>query len=594
VPSKLLLLIVFASAAIGCAPRGAAKGELAPGSFSSFEKSMIAEETARGEEDVRTVPPDSEAQFEFLLGQLALNEERYADALTHLEKASSLEKGSAPTLRKNLAQLYVRLGKVDEALAEVDHALVQAPQDLELLQLRAGILATRKEIPAAIEAYRKVIALSPPDHEDSYVLIGSLYAQNGDWAAARNVLKELIAKHPDSFFGYYYLGRMSEASGDTAAAEEAYRKALQINPEADAVSLDLARVYGVQKRFKEAIDLCTKVVEENPKNVAARNLLAQLLMGDNRVDKALQEFETVGKLEGDPTETRLKIALIKLQRRDLDGAVTELNLLLSQHPDNATAHYYLASAYAALKRHNDAVAEIKKIPEGGDFFVESRVLGALMLQQEKRLPEAVAFLNEALNAKADDVKLLSLRASFQHEAGDNKGAVKTAERLIELEPDKDKHYFTLGVFLDELGEKEKAMQAMRKAIELDPKNANALNYLGYTLAERGEKLEEAESLIRRALEIEKDNGFFLDSLGWLYYQQGKYADAVRELEKAVKFVPADAVILEHYALALTKSNNPKKALEVVEKALAHVGESDDKNVGERLQKLQTELKAKEN
>ncbi len=112
------------------------------------------------------------------------------------------------------------------------------------------------------------------------------------------------------------------------------------------------------------------------------------------------------------------------------------------------------------------------------------------------------------------------------------------------------------------------------------------------MAETGENLAEAEKLIRQALTLEKNNGYFLDSLGWLYYQQGKFKDATRELEKAVKMIATDAVILEHYALSLVKTNDKKKALETVERALLHVAESDDKEVGERLKKLRSELQSK--
>ena len=584
----LLLASVFSA----CARSGAAAGSAPDESNrrSTIDRSVVAEEASRASSDELKIPPQSDAQYNFLRGQLALNDENYSQALDYFKEASRLESSPAPTLRKSLAQLYIRLGRVDDALSEVNKALAQVPDDVDLLQLKGGILATRKDIPAAIETYRRVIDLSPAEHEDSYVLIASLYAQDGNVESAKDILRQLISKNSRSFFGHYYLGRMTEAGGDPAAAEQSYKKALEINPDADVVNLDLARVYGAQKRFKEAIEVCERIIKEDPKNTAARNLLAQLLIGDNRVEKALQEFEALGSLEEDPTDTRLKIALIKLQRRDLEGAVTELNLILSQHPENATARYYLASAYAGQKRMNDAVKEIRKLDAKDDYYVESRILGAFMLQQEKRFAEAIPFLNDALEAKPDDIKLLSLRATLEHESGNDAAAVKTAQRLIEIEPDKDRHYFTLGVFLDELGRKDEAIAAMQKAINIEPKNANALNYLGYTLVEQGNRLDEAEELIKRALAVEKDNGYYLDSLGWLYYRQGKYREAAKELERAAKLVSNDSVILEHYALALIKLNNRKKALEVVQQALTHTAESDDKQVGERLQKLLEELK----
>jgi tetratricopeptide (TPR) repeat protein len=590
--STLFVVSSLGLAFLGAGCAKAPSPEDSVGSQAAFQHSMLEEETERAQGSAVEIPKSSDAAYNFMRGQLALSKEDYNDALDYFKKAASLEKSPAPTLRKSLAQLYVRMGRMDDALEEVDKALKEDPDDTDLLQLRGGILAAKHETDAAIETYKKIIALSPPDHEDSYVLIASLYAQSGNLAGAKDILKQLVSKNPNSFFGYYYLGRMSEAGGDAAGAEQNYKKALSVNPDAEGVNLDLARVYGAQKRFPEAIELCRRVVDENPKNAAARNLLAQLLMGDNKVDKALQEFETLGQLEEDPTDTRLKIALIKLQRRDLEGAITELNLILAQHPENSAAHYYLSSAYAGMKRVNDALSEIRKIHGTDEYFVESRVLGAFMLQQEKRAAEGVKFLQDALSVKKDSPKLLTLLATMQHEAQQTADAVETIRHLIEVDPGKDKNYFTLGVFLDELGKKQDAIAAMRKAIELEPKNANALNYLGYTLVEQGQDLDEAESLIKRALDLEKDNGYFLDSLGWLYFTQQKYKDAARELERAAKLVPTDAVILEHYALALQKTDNIAKAKETAEKALLHAPESDDKQVAGRLKKLLSELKEK--
>ena len=574
---------------VGCAAKSPAPESIPPPK--TLQESLLNEETNRSQSKEFELPVSSSAQYDFLRGQLALAGEQYDEALQYLERAAKLETSPAPTLRRALAQLYIRTGKVEQALAEVDRALKESPKDVDLLQLRGGLLATKKDVKGAIETYRKILDIgSGQSIEETFVLIASLQAQDSDVIGAKATLNELLQKFPDSFFGHYYLGRMSEAAGELPEAAEHYKESLELNPQADSVQLDLARIYGAQKKFPEAISLVEAYVEENPKNVQARALLAQLLMGDNKVDKAIEQFEQVGSLQQDPTDARLKIALIKLQRRDLEGAITELNLVLAQHPEDNTAHYYLASAYAGLKRIEDAITEIKKIKSGEDYFAESRILGTLILQQEKRQEEALQMINDAAQIKPNDIKILSLRASLEHDLKNTPAAIETMKKVIEIEPAKDRHYFTLGVFLDEADRKQEAVEAMRKAIELEPKNANALNYLGYTMVEQGENLTEAESLIRQALAVEKDNGYFIDSLGWLLFQQGKFQEAVKELEKAAKKVPNDAVILEHYARALIKVGSKNAAETVLKKALEHAPTSDDKEVAARVKSLLDELK----
>ena len=583
-----LFLLLVLSLSGGCAV--VSHDEIERGSNGGVPQTVFEEEMRRKEGLEAEVPQSSTAHYNFMLGELALNSGSFAEALRFFGEAAKYETGSAPALRSRLAQLYVRAGRLQEALAEIDKTLQARPDDRELLGLRAGILATLHDTPAAIQTYEHIVSLSPEVEEEPYILMASLYAQEKDYKAAREKLNELLSKKPDSFFGYYYSAKIAEVAGDYAEAEALYAKALALNPEADAVHLDLARLYAAQKRFDRAAEVCEKVIAADPANIAARNLLAQLLLGQNRIDEALHEFEEVGKLEDDPSKTRFKIALIKLQRRDFDGAAVELSLLLAQQPDNAAARYYLASAYAGQDKYLDAVVELEKIKKGQQYYVEAKMLSAYLLRQQKQYQRAIHLVEETIGEQGEDVRLLALLSSLFHDINENGKAVAVAEKIVKLEPDKDAHYFTLGVYLDGDQRREEALECMEKAIELNPRNANALNYLGYSLAEKGERLDEAESFIRRALEVEADNGYFVDSLGWVFYRMSRFQDALREMERAVQLVPEDAVILEHYGMVLLKLDRKEEAMTVFEKALGYAPESDDKEVGGRLQSLLRELK----
>lgn len=555
---------------------------------SSFE-----EETSRAPSDERALSRESTAHYNFLLGQLALDNEKFDEALKYFRLAAEGEKGAAPTLRKSIAQIYVRMGKLDDALKEVETASKQSPNDLELLELKGGILAAKHDLSESIRTYEKIVEIQGSRATDeSFIMIASLQAQKEDLNGARETLKRLLAKNPKSFLGHYYLGRIFEASKEPQQAEASYLRALKISPDAESVKLDLARVYGVQKRFAEGIALCESVIKENPRNAQAENLLGQLLVGNNNLDKAVQAFEAAGKLEDDPSQMRLRIALIKIQRRDLEGAITDLNFVTAEHPENSLARYYLASALFSSGKVTESLREIEKFRVGEEFYEESQVLGVLALQQAKRYPEALGRLNEILKRKPRDAKLLTLQLALEREAQDLAAAEITARLLCDVEPKNENHRFILGTILDELGKHDEAIEAMKEAIEINPRNANALNFLGYSYAERGGNLTEAENLIQRALAEEKDNGYFIDSLGWVLYRQNRFKDAERELARAVSLTGGDSVILEHYAMALLKVGKKDEAREVIHRALEHAGESDDKEVAERLKKLlpQTEKK----
>ena len=561
------------------------------GSQGELQRALYGEAVTPGSEEDYEIPASSEAHYEYILGELAFKQEDFDGATRHLKAAAKIDNTPAPTLRKRLAQLYVRSGKLDDALEQINLAQAADQDDIELLQLRAGILATLKKSDEAIETYRKVIELSGPDNEEPYVFIASLYVQQNNLPAGEEVLKDLLQKNPDSFFGHYYIAKIYLGETKYDLAEKHYKRALELSPGAEPVQVELARVYALQKRFEEAIKLSEKVVEQNPANVKARTLLGELLLGKDRLDEALKEFEAIRELEEDPSDTRFKIALIKLQRRDLDGAELELRLILAQHPENSGARYYLASAYAAMKRTDDAIEQLKAIEPGQDFFQESKTLGAYLLRQRDRFSEAVDMLDELLKEKSDDTKLLQFKASLQRDGKDLDGAVATTKKLLELEPNNDQNYFNLGVYYDELTREEEAHAAMRKAIELNPKNSNALNFLGYTLAEKGHDLHEAETLVKQAIELEPTNGYFIDSLGWVYFKMGRLDDALRELQRSVALVPNDAVILEHLGLIYVQMKDETNARDTLKRALTHAADSEDKGAATRIEKALQDLGA---
>ncbi|MEK7829264.1 MAG: tetratricopeptide repeat protein, partial [Deltaproteobacteria bacterium] len=86
-------------------------------------------------------------------------------------------------------------------------------------------------------------------------------------------------------------------------------------------------------------------------------------------------------------------------------------------------------------------------------------------------------------------------------------------------------------------------------------------------------LEEALALIKKALAIKPESGHIIDSLGWVYYKMGEITLAVQELERAIKYMSDDHVVLEHLGDAYLKKGLKDKAIEIYDKIL----KADPKN-----------------
>ena len=138
-------------------------------------------------------------------------------------------------------------------------------------------------------------------------------------------------------------------------------------------------------------------------------------------------------------------------------------------------------------------------------------------------------------------------------------------------------YFQLGqMYYYGFGVEKNILEAEKwyqKGAEL--KHPESCNTLAYTWVERGEKLSEAKKLIDIALARHPNNSNFLDTLGWIYYKQGKYEKAVRELEQSVVIRP-NTVVLDHLGDAYSKLGKQAKAIKSWKEAIELANEKEKK------------------
>ena len=108
---------------------------------------------------------------------------------------------------------------------------------------------------------------------------------------------------------------------------------------------------------------------------------------------------------------------------------------------------------------------------------------------------------------------------------------------------------------------------MEKIIAIDSNHIQALNYLAYSYAETGEFLDEALRLAQKAIHLKPGDPYILDTIGWVFYKKGDMQQAIRFLEKSHSIQKDISIVAEHLADAYFKSQLPKKAKKMYEKAL---------------------------
>lgn len=139
------------------------------------------------------------------------------------------------------------------------------------------------------------------------------------------------------------------------------------------------------------------------------------------------------------------------------------------------------------------------------------------------------------------------RAGYRYQMeGELDQAIEHYQRSVAIHPTAEAHTF-LGWSLSFQGRLEEATAECLRAIEIDPDFGNPYNDIGVYLMQQG-KLDEAIPWLGKAKQARRyePRQFPFMNLGRVYLKQGRWWDALRELEGAVQAAPGDV----HAAKAL--------------------------------------------
>ena len=124
--------------------------------------------------------------------------------------------------------------------------------------------------------------------------------------------------------------------------------------------------------------------------------------------------------------------------------------------------------------------------------------------------------------------------------GDLERAIELYRRSIEVYPTAEAHTY-LGWTFSFQGRLEEATRECHRAIEVDPDFGNPYNDIGCYLMQQ-DKLDEAIAWLEKAKHARRyePRQFPYMNLARIYLKQGRWWQALREFESAVRLAPDDA------------------------------------------------------
>ena len=506
------------------------------------------------------LPKDSRAYYHFLLGYEAELNQDTGSAIREYQLALRSDPASI-YIKSRLAVLYFSLGDMVRAVETADQLAQSGSRDGQLHIVMAGIYAKAGQSQKALQMYDRAIELDR-NQSEAYFSKGVLLVNLKRLDEAERAFEQGIERSKDSPIGYYYLGRIEIEAKQFDRAIQHLNQAIQTNPHFEPAYMALAALYETQQDRTGAIGVYRKYLQViNPQSKEMRHHLIRLFLQDKAYRDALSELDTLLREDPDDLDSQLRMGLVYGELKEYPKAIAQLTKILSARPAELRVRDYLGLMYEELKEYDKAIdayqANLKLQPTYTDGHLHLGFLYYRLKRSDEAIPHLVEVVKQ--NPKQSDAYLLLGLTYLQSEQ--YASASQAFEEGIRYNPGNPDLLFNLGTVYDKLNRFDDVVQTMESALKLDPKHADTLNYLGYTYADRDMKIPEAVELTQRAVSLKPDNGYYIDSLAWALFKMGRLEDAKAEITKAATLVKDDPVIYEHLGEISLKQNLRQEAKE---------------------------------
>lgn len=179
---------------------------------------------------------------------------------------------------------------------------------------------------------------------------------------ATETSNQLIAAAPDSVPAQELDAESLEVQGNWNAAEEVYRKILAAHPDTPGIHFRLGRDILSEPKTPSTAQRAAKEFQEeltiDPRNADAEYVLGELARESNDWPEAIKHFSQATKLDAGFYEAFLGLGMALNSAQRYSEAVSPLEDYVKARPENPTGHYQLALCYDRLGRKAQASRQI--------------------------------------------------------------------------------------------------------------------------------------------------------------------------------------------------------------------------------------------
>lgn len=534
------------------------------------ESKKSSEPVKLSETKVKTQPGgvktsiDPDVLFMLLTAEIAGQRGQYDVALEGYMEAAKRVDDPRFAERAAMIAMYMKNGnKTNEA---VSLWLKQAPENITarkiaaISALRAG---RRKE---ATDHLHTLLKVDPAGFESSVLEIANAMQKEGKLAVVYDVLDAVAVKNPDKAVVYFLQSILAMQMKNPAQAEVNVQRALKVQPDWDKALLFEAQIALLSGDLNKAKTLLNNAALKYPENGKIKKLLAQVLIKSENYAEAGEIYQSIIAADSKDDESRFALGLVYLQM-ERDGKAEDIfKKLLEQTDWKDRSSFYLGKIEEKRDHQEKALVWYDKVTNG-PFALEASIAAISMLVKNKQFAEAESRLKTLPSRfPKQKLRLILLQAELYSQQKLYQKAFDLLTAALADSPDQKELLYTRALTAERIGKPDLLETDLKKILAKYPDNAEALNALGYTLLDMPGRYAEAEKYLERALKLQPNEAVIMDSYGWLQFKLGNTAKALEYLEKAYA-KQQENEIAAHLAEVLWALGRKEEARRLFAKAL---------------------------
>lgn len=582
--------------------------------LSCFGQAPAAPQPAKVVPESPAAESQGNAYYNYAMGHLYSelssvfgNRKEFLDqAIDYYREALKLDP-NAGFLNAELSELYMRSGRVAEAVTEAERRLRENPNDLDARRI-LGRIYTRligdpnapgssrrsdgvneEMLRKAIEQHEFIVKADPTD-TDSQLLLGRLYRLDRRNVDAESAFKKVLETDANNEVALRELALVYSSLGDTNKAIEMYTRVNSKNPTPRTL-LELASAYEQVRDFANAAAVYKKVVDLNPGEVDVLKRYAQALLFADKLDDARAVYQSIATKKPDDVESFLRLSQIYRQQGNFDAARSANEKAKTLAPDNLEILYNdvnlldaegradeaidrlnsmiqaaekarytdtelnartvllerLGLLQRSTERYADAVATFTKLAEADPNQAgraQAQIVETYRMAKDFAKAEAVA--NEAYKKYPEDRTLIVVRASLLADLGKSDEAIRDMKAFMKGRED-HQNYLTLSQIYEKAKKYPEMAEALTKAEELadGDDEIQTVVFLRGAMYERQKDFAKAEAEFRKVLARNPENASALNYLGYMLADRNvRLEESFQMIKKAVDLDPGNAAYLD--------------------------------------------------